>query len=61
LTQAVEQLEAHVRMHPSLVYLLRFRTRETVAALILLFMLLSLWYVSGFRRPILEWLGLPAF
>ena len=61
LTLVVERTEEHVRMHPSMLYLLRFRTKETVAVIVLLFVLLSLWYVSGFRRPILRWLGLPLF
>ena len=61
LTRVVERTEEHLQTHPTLLYLLRFRTRETVAALVLLFVVLSLWYVSGFRQPILRWLGLPVF
>ena len=56
LARVVERTEEHLQAHPTLLYLLRFRTRETVAALVL-----SLWYVSGFRQPILRWLGLPLF
>ena len=47
--------------HPPLLYLLRFQTRKTVFWIILAFLMLSLWYVSGFRQPILEFLGLPVF
>ena len=61
LARAVEGLEGHLRTHPTLLYLLRFRTRETVAVLVLVFLLLSVWYVSGIRQPILKWLGLPVF
>ena len=61
LTRVVQRTEEHLQTHPTLLYLLRFRTKETVAALVFLFVLLSLWYVSGFRQPILRWLGLPLF
>jgi len=61
LTRVVQRTEEHLRTHPTLLYFLRFRTKETAAALILLFVLLSLWYVSGFRQSILRWLGLPVF
>lgn len=47
--------------HSPLIYLLRFRTKETIAALLFLIFLLSAWYVSGIRQPILKWLGLPIF
>jgi hypothetical protein len=61
LTRVVQRTEEHLPTHPTLLYLLRFRTKGPVAAPVLLFVLLSLWYVSGFRRPILKWLGLPMF
>lgn len=47
--------------HPSLIYMLRFQTRRTVMWLIIAFILLSLWWVSGWRQPILEFFGIPAF
>ncbi len=44
--------------NPPLLWLLRFRTKETIATILFL---LSAWYVSGIRQPILKWLGLPIF
>lgn len=61
LATAVAKLTDYQQQHPTLIYLLRYRTRETTAAIILLFILLSLWYVSGIRQPILKFLGLPEF
>lgn len=61
LACATEKNEEYLERHPSLLYLIRFRTRETVAVILLVFVLLSAWYVSGFRMPILRWLGLPVF
>lgn len=58
------KLDEALRMqtdHPPLLYLLRFHTRRTIFWIIVVFVLLSLWYVSGFRGPILEFLGLPVF
>ncbi len=59
-----DKLDDVLRMqadHPPLLYLLRFQTRKTVLWIVLIFVILSLWYVSGFRQPILELLGLPVF
>jgi hypothetical protein len=61
LTAVVERHEAYIQTHPSLLFLLRFRTKETAVAVVLVFLLLSIWYVSGFRQPILNFLGLPIF
>lgn len=47
--------------HPSLLYLLRFKTKQTIIWIVIAFIILSLWYVSGFRQPILEFLGIPIF
>lgn len=61
LAENVRRIDDFQKTHPSLLYLARFRTRETAIAIILLFALLSIWWVSGFRQPILEFLGLPIF
>jgi hypothetical protein len=53
---AVEESERH----PSLLWLLRFRTKKTVVIIATVFVLLSLFYISGTRMPILELLGLPS-
>ena len=54
LAGATERTEEYLERHPTLLYLLRFRTKETVAVILLIFVLLSAWYVSGFRMPILR-------
>jgi hypothetical protein len=61
LAAAWEDHQAYHKENPPLLWLLRFRTKETVATIVLIFMLLSLWYVSGFREAVLQWLGLPLF
>jgi hypothetical protein len=61
LTTAVEALERHIDTHPTIIYLFRFRTKESIAVAITIILVLSLWYVSGFRQPILRWLGWPVF
>ena len=61
LSSVVDRHEAYIQTHPSLLYLLRFRTRETAVIIVLFFVVLSIWWVSGFRRPILKYLGLPVF
>ena len=44
---------------PSLLWLLRFKTKKTVVVIATVFALLSLIYISGIRAPIFELLGLP--
>ena len=61
LTTDVAKLTDYLDQHPPLIYLLRFRTKETIAAIVILFLIASVWYVSGIRQPILKWLGLPVF
>ena len=61
LTGMIQRHDDYIQTHPSLVYLLRFRTKETVATVLAIVIILSAWYVSGIRQPILEWLGLPVF
>jgi uncharacterized coiled-coil protein SlyX len=47
--------------HPTLLYSLRFNTRKTLMWLLFALMIVSLWFVSGLRQPILEFFGLPIF
>ena len=68
LKAKVDELVAHCieiqrisRENPSLLWLLRFRTKETTIVIITIFVVLSLWWISGWRQPILHWLGLPIF
>jgi len=61
LTAVVQAHEQYIQSHPSLIYLLRYRTKETLATLIFILILLSAWYVSSFRQPLLKFLGLPVF
>ena len=67
-SRTIETLAAawadHQQYHkdnPPLLWLLRFRTKETIATILFIILLLSAWYVSGIRQPILKWLGLPIF
>ena len=61
LAGAMERTEDYLERHPPILYLLRYRTKETVIVITLIFVVLSAWYVSAFRMPILRWLGLPVF
>lgn len=45
--------------NPSLLWLLRYKTKATVTAIIITFVILSVIYVSGTRAIIFEALGLP--
>lgn len=45
--------------HPSLLYSLRFETKKTIMWILFAFVILSLWFVSDFRNPILELFGIP--
>ncbi len=47
--------------HPSLLYSLRFETKKTLMWLLFALMLISIWFVSGLRQPVLEFFGLPIF
>ena len=49
------------KKHPSLLYLLRFETKKTIAWIFFAIMIISIWFVSGLRQPILEFFGLPIF
>jgi len=57
----LDNLERYIHDNPSLVWLLRFRTRQTLAVIVLVFVLLSLMYVSDLRQPLLAALKLPVF
>ena len=61
LAGAVERTDEYLERHPTLLYLLRYRTKQTIVVLVLIFVLLSAWTVSEFREPILRWLGFPMF
>jgi hypothetical protein len=61
LSTKIDKAVKHQEDHPSIIYLLRFKTKETIAAILFIFLILSSWFVSGFRQPILEFLGLPIF
>ena len=57
-------LTAAIKMqqdHPSLLYSLRFETRKTIMWLFFALLIVSIWFVSGLRQPILEFFGLPIF
>ena len=67
-SRTIETLAAawadHQQYHkdnPPLLWLLRFRTKETIATILFIIIVLSAWYVSGIRQPILKFLGLPEF
>jgi methyl coenzyme M reductase beta subunit len=60
-TKLLEELKKHLLGNPSLLWLLRYRTRKTVFWIVVVFIILSLWWISGWRQPILEFFGLPAF
>ncbi len=61
LSKKIDDTIKHQEDHPSLIYLLRYRTRKTITALIFIFMILSTWFVSDLRKPILEFFGLSIF
>lgn len=55
----VEEAAEDWEKNPSLLWLLRFRTKKTVTVIVTIFILLSMLYISGIRGPILELIGLP--
>lgn len=61
LSSKIDETIKHQEQHPSIIYLLRFKTRQTIAAILFIFCLLTTWFVSGIRQPILELFGLPTF
>lgn len=57
----LSKIEHYISDNPSLVWLMRYKTRQTITIIVLAFVLLSIFYVSGFRQPMLKFLGLPVF
>jgi hypothetical protein len=55
----VEAVAEEVKQNPSLLYLLRFNTKKTVAIITVTFVLLSMLYISGIRSFLFSLLGLP--
>ena len=55
----VEEAAKEWKRHPSLLWLLHNKTKLTVSVIVVVFVLLSAFYVSGVRAVIMEWLGLP--
>ena len=61
LAAAWSDHQEYHKLHLPILWLLRFRTKETIATILFIIIVLSAWYVSGIRQPILRWLGLPSF
>lgn len=61
LEEAITRIDQHTIKHPSLLWSLRFNTVKTLTVILIVFVLLSLWFVSGARQPILDLFGLPIF
>ncbi len=55
----VEEAAEEWEQYPTLLWLLRHKTKTTVAWMVAIFVILTLFYVSGLREPIFTWLGLP--
>ena len=55
----VEKAVNDWQKHPSILWLLHYKTKLTVSVIVVIFALLSAFYVSGIRSVIMEWLGLP--
>lgn len=55
----VEKAAVEWKRFPSLLWLLHNKTKLTVSIIVVVFILLSAFYVSGIRAVIMEWLGLP--
>jgi hypothetical protein len=55
----VEAVAEDVEEYPSLLWLLRHKTKQMVAIILIILAILSLVYVPELRGPIMEWLGLP--
>lgn len=61
LERRVDALETQMQTNPSLIWLIRFRTRETMFWILVLFFVLSMLFISDFRHPIMQLLGLPIY
>lgn len=55
----VEAVAEDVEEYPSLLWLLRHKTKQMVAVILIILAILSLIYIPELRGPVLEWLGLP--
>ena len=55
----VEEAAEDWEKNPSLLWLLRFRTKKTVSVILVVFVLLSMLYIAEIREPVFELLGLP--
>ncbi len=58
----LKKVEASVtesEKHPSLLWLLRFKTKRTIAVIVTVFALLSLLYLAGPKEPVMGLFGLP--
>jgi len=55
----VEAVAEDVEEYPSLLWLLRHKTKQMVVVILIILAILSLIYIPELRGPILEWLGLP--
>ena len=61
LEEAITRIDEHTIKHPSILWSLRFNTSKTITIIMILFIILSMWFVSGFRQPILDLIGFPIF
>lgn len=59
LSKRVEKIEETTVENPSITWLLRFKTWPTITVIMVIFIFLSLWFVSDFRKAILPLFGLP--
>jgi len=57
---AVVTLDKKWNRYPSLLWLLRHKTRITVVVIVIIFCLLSLLWIPEFREAIMNWLNLPS-
>jgi hypothetical protein len=55
----VEKVAEEWSRFPSLTWLLYHKTKKTVTFIVVVFIILTVFYVSGLRAPIMEFLGLP--
>ena len=55
----VEAVADDVEEYPSLLWLLRHKTKQMVTIILIILAMLSLVYLPELRGPIMEWLGLP--
>ncbi len=56
--ETVSTLAKYQKDHPSLLFLLRYNTKQTIMVIIIAFLALSILYVSSVRESLLALLGL---